>query len=136
MHAWNAKEDSLGGHSVNLPAPVAMQGWVSVKFTRKSFESHISKNISIFIKELPDFFTNSLVLPQSINRSNSHIDFAVILSIHFPMDVDVEQRQVLVHEGPVVESLVEGAIREMFGKQIVGVDIGIVDEIGHPPEHE
>ena len=113
-----------------------MEGWVSVKFTWKSFESHISKNISIFIKELPDFFTNSLVLPQSIDRSNSHINFTVILSIHFPMDVNVEQRQVLVHEGPVVEGLMEGAFREMFGKKIVGVDIGVIDEIGHPPEHE
>ena len=126
----------MGGHRVNFPAPVAMKGWISIKFARKSFESHISENISIFIKELPDFFTNSLVLPQSINGSYSHIDFTVILSIHFPMDVDVEQRQVLVHEGPVVEGLMEGAFREMFGKKIVGVDIGVVDEIGHPPEHE
>ena len=52
------------------------------------------------------------------------------------MDIDVEQRQVLVHEGPVVEGLMEGAFRKMFGKKIVGVDIGVVDEIGHPPEHE
>ena len=48
----------------------------------------------------------------------------------------MEQRQVLVHEGPVLESLVEGAIGEMFGQKIVGVDIGVVDEIGHSPEHE
>ena len=36
----------------------------------------------------------------------------------------------------MVEGLVEGAIGEMFGQKIVGVDIGVIDEIGHPPEHE
>ena len=61
-----------------------------IEFAFKSFEKHVSKDISMFLKEFFDFVRKRVFLPKYIHTHNAYIDLAVVLSIHFAMNVDVQ----------------------------------------------
>ncbi len=118
---------------MHLATPIPVKIWVSIELAWKPFELQSFENVPIFLEKQPYSFYQNISLPMGLHTSDPHIDLTVALSIHFPMDVNVQQRKFTTSSSPLMQSLVKRTRLELLFQQIVGVNINFADQIRHSP---
>lgn len=58
-----------------------------------------------------------------IHRFDPYVNVATVLAVCLPVNIDVQNRTLLVFESPVVKTLVKWMFIQIFGEKIVGVKI-------------
>jgi hypothetical protein len=121
---------------VHLTAPVSVQVGICVELALEPFESIAAEDFPLLAKKSLETLDQRVSVPVHLHAENSHINLTVLFSIHFPMDVHMQDRLLLVHQGPALQTLMKGILSELLLHHVVGVDILVADEVGGAPEEK
>lgn len=109
---------------------------VCIESARPPLEEMPLENVPIFCEKCSNSFHEWISFPMSFHASDAYIDLAVVFTVHFSVNVHMEQRLLLIEMSPVVQGLVEGVMWEVFFEEVIGINICLADEIGNSPIKE
>lgn len=97
-----------------IASPIAMKIGFGIKRAFEFAEFKAFKDLSIFLEEGSNLFDQYISLPMCFHASYSNINVAIIFTVHFSMDVNMEEWHLRVQQCPIMKTLMEGTGLEMF----------------------
>lgn len=113
-----------------------MQGGLSIDLALKIDEFVAFEYVLVVLEKLPNCLDEMVVGPMDFHRFYPHLDLTVVFSICFAVNVNVEQRLSLPFQSPCMQALMEGTMRKICLREVIGIQIFLNNLLRRPPEDE